>query len=304
MPLPVSNRYITSRSCRIPQLGTCSSGLFPFFTLPREVRDHVYSYLVVRRGRQSSIIEARSILREQKKRAVAQRTRERLNLKRMQSGRRPMAPREPSTEPVVHLGILQGSRLLHYEASDVLYKHNWFAISIDNFPSTAIETPVGWNYSLITKMQLELQLKDPQRMNRYIDWVPFFSRFPSLRSLRIIPTFHARYYDWARSELLDWASAHYIFRAFFREFLASIPEHLTLKLGPSLDHHNNMELEGKATVSRRVLWDMYVELGMRRDLGGSGAFLAVDQIVDLPPCQAEPARCSNASGPALSIHSE
>ncbi|KAF2678431.1 hypothetical protein K458DRAFT_138823 [Lentithecium fluviatile CBS 122367] len=278
---------------RFPR-GDSSSEPFPFFSLPREVRDHVYSYLVVRRGRRTPILEAKSSLRAQKKRATAQRTRERLNLKRIQSGRRPIAPREPATEPVVHLDVLRASKLLHFEAGDCLYQHNWFAISIDNFPSTAIETPPGWGYARITKMQLELQLKDAQRMNSYIDWAPFFAMFPSLRFLRIIPTFHPRYYDWAISELNEWNSAHYIFRAFFRELLASIPEQLVLKLGPSLIHHDDMQLEGKATVGKRVLWDMYTELGTRRDVGGSGNFFAVDQIVDCPPCPMEQLRCGSA----------
>ena len=276
----------------MPQLDSRSLDPFPFFSLPREVRDHVYSYLVVRRGRRTPVIEARSILREQKKRATAQRTRERLNLKRKQSGRRPVAPRDTTTEPIVHLGLLQASKLLHYEASDSYYQHNWFAISIDNLPSTAIETPTGWDYSRITKMQLEIQLKDAQRMNTYVDWRPFFTMFPSLRWLRIIPTFHSRYYEWAHSELNDWKSAHYIFRAFFRELLASIPEQFVLKLGPSYQH-DDMQLEGKASVGKRVLWDMYVELGMRRDVGGSGNFFAVDQIVDCPPCRLEHIRCDS-----------
>ena len=243
--------------------------------------------MVVRRGRRTPIIEARSILRDQKKRATAQRTRERLNLKRAQSGRRPIAPRDAATEPVVHLDVLQASKLLHFEASDCFYQNNWFAISIDNLPSTAIETPAGWDYRRITKMQLELQLKDAQRMNSYIDWVPFFAMFPSLRWLRIIPTFHSRYYEWAHSELNAWKSAHYIFRAFFRELLASIPEPLILKMGPSSYQQENMQLEGKVSVGKRVLWDMYVDLGMRRDVCGSGNFLAVDQIVDCFPCRLE-----------------
>lgn len=159
----------TYRRFRFPRLGAHSLEPFPFFSLPREVRDHVYSYLVVHRGRRTPIVEAKLILREQKKRATAQRTRERLNFKRAQSGRRPIAPRETTTEPIIHLDVFQASKLLHYEASDCFYQHNWFAISIDNLPSTTIETPLGWDYGRITKMQLELQLKDTQRMNSYID---------------------------------------------------------------------------------------------------------------------------------------
>lgn len=153
-------------------------------------------------------------------------------------------------------------------------------MSMDSFPATTTETPSGWDYARVVKMQLELQLKDAQRMNNYIDWVPFFSQFSSLRFLRIIPTFHARYFDWAHAELHEWNSAHYIFRAFFRELLASIPEHWILKLGPSLESGDDMQLEGKAPVGRRVLWDMYAELGMRRDIGGNGNFLAISHVVD------------------------
>jgi hypothetical protein len=240
--------------------------------------------MVVRRGRRTPIIEARSILREQKKRAAARRTRERLSLKRMQSGRRPVAPRDPATEPIVHLDVLQASKLLHYEASDCLYQQNWFALSLDNLPSTVVETPAGWDYGRITKMQLEIQLKDAQRMNSYVNWAPFFAMFPSLRWLRIIPTFHARYYEWAHLELEHWESVHYIFRSFFRELLASIPEHLILNLGPSSHPQHDMQLDGKASVEKGVLWDMYVELGMRRDVGGSGNLLSVHQIIDRPPC--------------------
>lgn len=246
----------------------------------------MYANLVVRRGRHIPIIEAKSILREQKKRTTAQRTRERLNLKRAQTGRRPITPREAVAEPIVHLNVLQASKLTNYEASDCFYQQNWFAVSIDNFPATTIETPSGWDYGRITKMQLELQLKDAQRMNSYIDWIPFFAQFPALRSLRIIPTFHSRYYDWARSELSDWNTAHYIFRAFFRELLATIPEGLVLKLGPSSDPEENMKLEGKASVHRRVLWDMYAELGTRTDSGESRDFVAVGQIVDYGPMDA------------------
>jgi hypothetical protein len=209
------------------------------------------------------MIEAKGILKTQKKRIATQRTRERLNSKRRQSGRRQIAPREPSMEPLVHLNILQGSKLLHFEATDYMYQNNWFTISLDNFPMTSIETPVGWDYSRIAKMQLELQLKDAQRMNSYIDWVSFFATFPSLRVLRIIPTFHPRYYDWAKTELASWESAHFIFRAFFRELLASIPERIDMRIGPSVDPEENMALEGKSHVSRRLLQEMYAELSTR-----------------------------------------
>lgn len=251
---------------------------FRFFDLPREVRDHVYSYLVVRRGRKVPIIEAKAILRGQKKRANAQRTRERLNQKRAQSGRRPITPREPPVEPIVHLNILQASALLRYEANDYMYQNNWFALSLDNFPITLIDTPSGWSFDRIARMQLELQLKDAQRMNSYVDWGTFFASFPALRFLRIIPTFHPRYYDWAQAELTTWAEAHFIFRAFFRELLVAIPEAIHLKLGPSLDTEENMLLEGRDHVSRLTLQEMYTELGARR--GADGRYLAVNRVVE------------------------
>ncbi|KAF2799553.1 hypothetical protein K505DRAFT_230794 [Melanomma pulvis-pyrius CBS 109.77] len=287
---PKAGRHATPKVPRSLQLITRhqahASTLEPFrfFGLPREVRDHVYSYLVVRRGRTTPVIEAKTILRSQKKRATAERTRVRLNQKRAQSGRRPIAPREPSTEPVLHLNVLQASRALQFEASDYMYENNWFAISLDNIPVTTIDTPLGWDYSRITKMQLELQLKDAQRMNSYIDWGTFFAGFRALRSLRIIPTFHPRYYDWAQVELNDWNTAHFIFRAFFRELLASVPERISLKLGPSLKPNDDMQLEGRVAVGAGLLRQMYVELGTRRSIdvngGWFGGVLKVERVVD------------------------
>ena len=162
-----------------------------------------------------------------------------------------------------------------------MYENNWFAISLDNFPVTTIDTPLGWDFSRITKLQLELQLKDAQRMNTHIDWATFFAAFPRIRFLRIIPTFHPRYYDWAQAELNEWSTAHFIFRAFFRELLASVPERIVLKLGPSRDWREDMQLEGKAPVSTRLLKEMYLEMGMKGTLhGGSYGYLAVNRIVD------------------------
>ncbi|KAF2271825.1 uncharacterized protein EI97DRAFT_437509 [Westerdykella ornata] len=261
------------------------SGQFRFCDLPREVRDHVYSYLVVRRGKKLPIFESRAILRAEKKRAIATRNRERLNQKRLQNGRRPISAREHASDCLVHLNVLQTSRQLHLEGTDHLYQSNWFAISLDSFPATTIEIPSGWHPSRITKMQLELQLKDTQRMNSYVDWGTFFSSFPSLRFVHIIPTFHPRYYDWARTELTTWATAHYIFRAFFRELLASIPVSICLKLGPSLDPEENMQLEGRGHVSRKILEDMYAEVGMRR--GVYGGYLPVNRVVECRRVSAE-----------------
>lgn len=251
---------------------------FRFFDLPREVRDHVYSYLVVRRGRPLPIIESKSILKSQKKRATAQRTRERLNQKRISTGKRPITPRETTAEPIVHLNVLQASKLLHYEASDYMYQMNWFAISLDNFPSMIPDVPQGWSFSRITRLQLELQLKDAQRMNSHIDWATFFASFSSLRFLRIIPTFHPRYYEWASAELSQWQTAHFIHRAFFRELLAVIPGQINLKLGHSGKSEEDMRLEGKAPVKRGILWEMYAELGMRRDINGN--WIDVRKVVD------------------------
>ncbi|KAJ4350157.1 uncharacterized protein N0V89_008778 [Didymosphaeria variabile] len=160
--------------------------------------------------------------------------------------------------------IQRVAQSLYYEAKDQFYHCNYFAMSLDNFPATTLEMPTGWDCSRIKKMHLELQLKDAQRMNSYIDWTSLFAQFPSLVHLRIVPSFHPRYYEWARLELEDWKRAHFIFRAFFRELLASIPEQLTWKLGQSMDPQEHMQLEGRAPVAKKVLWDMYSELGTRR----------------------------------------
>lgn len=240
---------------------------FPFFQLPREVRDHILSYLVVYHGRRIPILDAKTILRDQKKRAIVQRNRERLNVKRAQVGRRPVAPRETVLEPIIQSNVMQASRMLHYEATDCFYRHHHFAFTIDSLPSFTIQTPFKWDYSRIKRMQLELQLKDAQRMNSYIDWTPFFAMFPSLIYLRIIPSFHPRYYEWAQPELAEWSIAHYNYRAFFRELLASVPEHLVLKLGQSANSQDDMHLEGKAAVSKRVLRDMCADVGTKRYIG-------------------------------------
>ncbi|KAF2660454.1 hypothetical protein K491DRAFT_589055 [Lophiostoma macrostomum CBS 122681] len=255
-----------------------SAGPFRFFDLPREVRDNVYSYLVVRRGRRVPIIEAKSIIRAQKKRATAQKHRERHNQRRILSGRPPIVPREPVTDSIVHLNILQTSQCLRWEARDHFYHNNWFAISLDAFPITTMDVPESWDLGRITKMQLELQLKDAQRMNTYVDWTTFFNQFSALRHLRIIPTFHQRYYDWAQSEISTWDESHFVFRAFFRELLVSVPEHLNLKLGPALDSQDVMTLEGRGHVSRDFLRQMYTETGTRRDMNGN--YIGVKRIVD------------------------
>jgi hypothetical protein len=223
----------------------------------------VLSYLFVRRGRQVPILEAKHIMRKQKRRAAVLKSREKQNIRRAQIGRPPVAHRDAPAEPIVCMDAMRASRSLYYEAKDCFYRCNYFAISLDSFPATTMEIPAGWDCSRIKRMQLELQLKDAHRMNRYIDWSSFFAQFPSLVHLRIIPSFHPRYYEWARSELEDGRTAHYIFRAFFRELLASIPEHVACKLGHSMNPQGDMQLEGKKSVSQKVLWDMYTDLRPR-----------------------------------------
>lgn len=235
------------------------------------------SYLVVRRGRQLPLLEAKAIIREQKKRATVLRNREKLNIKRAQTGRPPVAHRDAPNEPIVCLGAVSASRTLYHEAKDCFYRCNHFAISLDSFPATTMEIPAGWDCSRIKRLQLELQLKDAPRMNSYVDWTSFFAQFPSLVHLRIVPSFHPRYYEWARPELEDWNTAHFVFRAFFRELLASIPEGLACKLGQSMDPQEDMQLEGKAAVPNKLLWDMYTDLGPR-----SGIQRHTAQMFDFP----------------------
>ncbi|KAF2115924.1 hypothetical protein BDV96DRAFT_492431 [Lophiotrema nucula] len=256
----------TRRKYSIRQEVQGSTAPFRFGDLPREIRDHVYSFLVVKRGRKVPVIEAKSIMKVQKKRATAQRTRERLNQKRAQTGRGPIVPKEGPAEPIIYMNILQASQQLHHEAVDCLYQTNWFAISLETFCFPHLDVPPGWDMGRITKMQLEIQLKDSQRMNTFVDWGAFFSLFPTLRTLRIIPSFHSRYYDWARTELESWAKAHFVFRGFFRELVVAIPDRIHLTLGPSIDAEDDMHLEGKAPVSTRLLQQMFDEFGFTRGI--------------------------------------
>ncbi|KAF2176630.1 hypothetical protein K469DRAFT_399487 [Zopfia rhizophila CBS 207.26] len=265
-----TSRKYQRKSTKSRQVYANTGQPFRFCDLPREIRDHVYSYLVVCRQRKTSVVEAKAILRSQKKRASAQRTRERLNEKRAQAGRPPISPRGSAADPFIHSNILLTSKQLYHEAGDCMYQNNWFAISLDNFCYTdiksTIDAPLSWDFSKITRMQIELQLKDSQRMNRYINWGSLFSAFSTLRFLRIIPTFHPRYYDWAHSELKTWESTHFVFRAFFRELLASIPGNINLKLGPSPCPEDDMQLEGRCHISTRLLRKMYLEIGKRRGI--------------------------------------
>ncbi|KAH7380045.1 hypothetical protein BKA66DRAFT_367795, partial [Pyrenochaeta sp. MPI-SDFR-AT-0127] len=241
---------------------TIADGPFPFFRLPQELRDQVYSYLVTRQGsRRGSVIGAPFILKNRKKRTVAHAARERLNRQRHLIGRCSISARVVATKPILHLEILRTSRRMRNEASDCMYSNNWFAISLSKLPSSVIEAPSGWELSRIKKLQLELQLKDTLRMNSYVDWPTFFSSFPSLRLLRVIPTFHPRYYEWARTELLDWQTTSYVYKAFFRELIAAVPGHVDLKMGCSQEMDVDIELQGRAAVDKKLLFDMFMELG-------------------------------------------
>ncbi|KAF1947704.1 hypothetical protein EJ02DRAFT_332870 [Clathrospora elynae] len=248
-------------------LRTTTNRPFPFFELPREVRDQVYSNLVVRRdSRHRPVIEATAILKNRKKRVAAQIIRDRLNRQRISSGKRPICNRSTSPDPLLHLDVLRASRRVYCEASDSLYSTNWFAISLSKLPSTVFETPYGWNLSRVKKLQLELQIKDAVRMNSYIDWAPLFASFSSLRVLRIVLTFHPRYYEWAHTELCDWQTTPYVHKAFFRELLAAIPGHVDLKIGSPMDEADGLELQGKAMVEKKLLWDMILIMSFLRPM--------------------------------------
>jgi hypothetical protein len=236
---------------------------FPFFNLPREIRDQVYSSLVVRQNNDRPTIAAAPILIDRKRRTASRAKRERANRKRLSSGRPPVRVRETETEPIVHLYIFQASQRLYAEAKDCLYSNNWFAITLDRLPLTTFETPYGWDLSRITRLVVELQLKDAAHMNSYVDWTAFFASFTSLRFLRIIPTFHPRYHDWACPEFADWTTTHFVHKAFFRELLAAIPSHLDIKFGSSSDATNVTHLQGKA-IGCSLLTDMYTDLGPRQ----------------------------------------
>jgi hypothetical protein len=210
-----------------------------------------------------SVIAAAPLLRDRKKRIAAQAQRERLNQKRVIGGRAPVCGRPTDLEPIVHLRLLQASQQLHSEAKDSLYSNNWFAITLTKLPLMTFETPYGWDLRRITKLQLELQLKDAAHMNGYVDWTTLFSTYTSLRFLRIIPTVQPKYYDWALPELDCWATTHYIHKAFFRELLAAIPAHVDVKYGPSPLATSDPQLQGKV-VSTSFVRDMHRELCTER----------------------------------------
>lgn len=231
---------------------------FPFSQLPREIRDQIYSSLVVPTS--DNTLAALPLLQERKRRIAAEVKRERLNRKRILNGRPPVRVRLPDPEPLLHLNLLRASRTLHTEAKDCLYSSNWFAITLDRLPLTTFETPFGWDLSRVTRLQMEVQLKDATHMNSYVDWEALFSAFKSLRFLRIIPTFHPRYQDWALPELSDWSTAHYIHKAFFRELLAAIPSQVDLKL--PIDMTGDLHIQGQL-INPTLIKDMYTDLGAR-----------------------------------------
>jgi hypothetical protein len=229
---------------------------FPFLKLPRELRDQVYSYLVTRPNKRS-VLPAVPLLSGRKR----QIKRARLNERRVLSGKPPVRMRE-EPEPTLHLRLLQTSRMLREEAKDCLYSNNWFTITLDKLPLTTFETPFGWDLGSITRLQVELQLKDAAHMNSYVDWTTLFSSFTSLRFLHVAPTFHPRYYEWARSELCNWTTAHYVHKAFFRELFAAIPNHVDIKFDSSSEATVEFQLQGKS-ISEALGRDIYTELGAR-----------------------------------------
>jgi hypothetical protein len=237
---------------------------FRFFELPREIRDQVYSNLVTRPNNGRSLIAAVPILSSRRKRVATHSKRDRVNRRRIFDGKPPLRAREIIPEPVVHLNFLRASQRLQNEAKDCLYSTNWFAITLDRLPHATFETPFGWDLSRITRLQVELQLKDVAHMNSYVDWSALFTPFTSLRFLHIVFTFHPRYYDWVYSELCDWTTTGYVHKAFFRDLLSAIPSRVDVKFGTpnsSLD----FQLQGKL-IDENLVRDMYADLGAKRPL--------------------------------------
>ncbi|KAH9877331.1 hypothetical protein IAQ61_002696 [Plenodomus lingam] len=242
---------------------------FPFFDLPQEIRDLVYSHLVVY-SKSEAVIRATMILKNQQKRITAKATRERLNRQRSASGARLARCRPKVNELSLYLNLLLASRRMYAEASDYFYSKNCFHISLNKLPSTAFDAPYGWDLTRIKKLQVDLQVKDAIRMDRYVDWRAFLSPFSSLQHLRIEPTFHPRYYEWAYPELSNWSTTHYVHKAFFRELLAAIPYHVSLKVGAPPDLTREKEEKDLITTRRidnRLLYDMYTEFEYRANHG-------------------------------------
>lgn len=152
---------------------------------------------------------------------------------------------------------------MHFEASNCLYANNWFRITLDKLPSIAFEIPYGWDIARIKKLHVELPIKDSLRMNRHIDWASLFAAFPSLRTLRIQPTFHKRYYEWAVEELHEWRSTHYVHKAFFRELMFAVPVWVDIRIGFLQAVNAGLTASGNIPIDASVLRDMYLELGRR-----------------------------------------
>lgn len=251
---------------------------FRFLDLPRELRDQIYSYLTARQDVSSSTtLDACSVLKEQKKRTISQASRDRLNQKRLICGKPLVRARVVATQPLVFLNIMAVSRLLHYEASNMFYSNNYFSITLEKLPLTTFEVPYGWDLSRITRLRIELQLKDATRMNKYVDWDALFSVFTSLRFLRLVPTFHSRYYDWAHAELEDWSTTPFVHKAFVRNLLDGIPRNVDFKLGWAPDALHELQCE-KKVVSKAWLKNMYTELSTNSRCFGQ--FLKVEHVVD------------------------
>lgn len=250
---------------------------FPFFDLPREIRDQIYSYLVVRQDTSPRpILNASSIQKHRKRRTAAQNGRSRLNVKRVSSGKPPIRERTSDVKPLLYLDFLSASQKLKIEASEMLYSSNWFAITLLHLPAISAETPTGWDVSRITRLQIELQLKDATRMDRYVDWTALFATYSSIRFLHIVPTFHTRYVDWAEHELQTWDTAHYVHRAFFRDLLIAIPNHVDLRLGPSCSGGTHDQFLGKP-VNKTLLRDMYSDL--KANWRRPSTLLKVEQVL-------------------------
>lgn len=238
---------------------------FPFFELPLELRDQVYSYLVVAKDPYlEPMLDATTIQRNRKKRLAAENARNRLNQKRLAAGKQVANTRHSRREPSLHLNILCASQRLYAESTRLLYNNNRFRLSLAKLPLTVFETPYGWDLARIMRLDLNLQIKDALRMDRHVDWSTFFSTFPALRFLRISPSFHPRYYEWAHEELRDWKTAHYVHKAFFRELIAAIPDSVQFQWGDLADMRMCEGIQNDLLISQAFLEDMYACLKCKR----------------------------------------
>lgn len=236
---------------------------FPFFELPVELRDQVYSYLVVDSCIEP-VLDASAIQQNHKKRLSAENARNRLNQKRAAAGRQATSSRIFKREPALQLNILCASQRLYAETSRHLYNNNRFRLSLTKLPLTTFEVPYGWDRARIVRLDLNLQIKDALRMDRHIDWSTFFSSFSALRFLRIIPSFHPRYYEWAHEQLLDWNTTHYIHKAFFRELHAAIPGSIQLQWGDGQDIARCKGPQDNLLINQNFLKEMIAHLGCKK----------------------------------------